>query len=76
MGRREYSHIFYFLKKKKTLVVGGVNPPPPLAMTNNFGHNIEKRQIGHRQSHVAPTYKRGNRPTEDPPYMGETVEND
>ena len=59
----------------------------PPSMTDNFGHNIGKRQIGHRKSHVAPSYKAGNGPTQAPrtlkyvqkpkgsPYMRETVEN-
>ena len=56
-------------------------------MTKKFGHNIEKRQISHRKSHVAPSCKMGKGPTETPhtlkyvpkpkgsPYMRETVEN-
>ena len=56
-------------------------------MTNNFGHNIEKRPIGQRKLHVAPSYKAENGPTKAPrtleyglkpkgyPYMRETVEN-
>jgi hypothetical protein len=57
------------------------------APTDSFGPNLEKRQIDHRKSCVAPSYKTENEPLKAPRtlkydlkpessrYMRETVEN-